>query len=390
MFTRTAASHPVTRRFALTAATALTALSLGMADAQATTVGRIFGEDLNEIGNDRILYEGAVGHDALTITKVGLSMVFEDPTQTITPTDSHCVQNTTHKVTCASKNGFAEGQIETVQAWMGDGDDDVSIFADAGIGVSASGEGGEDRLVSDGHRHALYGGQEADELIGKGGNDILMGNEGPDHIEPGAGEDEVYGGAAADTIKAQDGEIDEISCGDGIDTLSADANDVRSSCEINGGLQLQPPAPQPPAPQPPVADPPVVPGDGSAGPAAGGSVTPVPPAGSQAAPGAITVRALKVGVKTLKVSRRGRLVVRVSCPKTAAGACKVALSGRGVSKRTITVKAGAAKTVTLKLTGARRTAAKRGKAVRLSLSVAASDTQLLAAAVKVKVVRRAR
>lgn len=379
-------SISTTRRVAISAATALSALSFGIADANAATVGRIFGPDLNEAGNDKVLYAGDTSSESLTITKSGTSVIFEDPSETITPTDAWCAQFNVHKVTCYSQPGFISGMIASVQTAMDDGDDEVVIIADSGIAFSADGGEGDDHLTSGAHGHLLFGGEGDDTLVGGGGDDKIFGDAGKDEIDPGAGEDDVYGGAAADTITAKDGAVDDISCGTGTDTLTADVADKKTGCEVGGGLQLPPP----PAPQDPPADgqpvPPAPPAGGTpqAAAAPAGEVPASAPATSVAA------RKLTVGVKTLKLTRSGRLVVRVSCPKTAVGTCRVSLSGRGVAKRTVSVKAGASKTVTLKLTGASRRAAKRSKRVSVSLAVGMSDAQIKGTTLQVKVARRAR
>ena len=84
---------------------------------------------------------------------------------------------------------------------------------------------------------ALVGGAFADTLSGGAGDDTLTG---------GGGSDALHGGAGNDTVNARDGEVDTIACGDGSDTVVADAGDVVSGCEV-----VQLPAvvtPPPPAP----------------------------------------------------------------------------------------------------------------------------------------------
>lgn len=376
--------NTTTRRVAISAATALTALSFGMAEANAATVGRMLGPDLNEPGNDKVQYDAGSGANDLKITRSGNSIIFEDPTEVITPTDAWCANFNDHKVTCYSQPGFVSGMIGSVQAYMDEGDDHVVVDVESGIGVSVSGEEGEDTLESGAARHLFFGGDDDDTLIGGGGDDQIYGDGGADTITGGAGVDDLNGGAGADKVFAKDGEVDDVSCGTAIDSAELDQGDVRSSCEIVTGIQLAPP----PAPQDPPADgqpvPPAPPADGGAA----AAPAPVPaPAGTAVS---TVARQLKVGVKALKLTRSGRLVVRVSCPKTAVGTCRVALSGRGVAKRTVSVKAGTSKTVALKLTGARKGAAKRGKRVSVALAVGVSDAQLQAVPLKVQVARRAR
>lgn len=377
MFTRT------TRRVVMSAATALSALSIGMADANAATVGRMLGPDLNEPGNDKVIYHGNTESETLTITRSGSSIIFEDPTQTITPTDAWCAQFNEHRVTCSSQPGFVSGMIGSVQAHMDEGDDQVLVDVDesGGIGISVSGEEGADTLESGAAGHLLFGGDDDDTLVGGGGDDQIYGDAGSDTITGGAGADDLNGGAGSDKIFAKDGEVDDVSCGSAIDSADLDASDVRSACEIVTGLQLAPPpAPQdaPPAPAPPA--------DGGApavqqAPAAAPGAVPAP---------AVAIRRLTVGLKTLKLTRSGRLVVRLSCPKTAVRACRVTLSGRGVAKRSVSVKPGSPRTVTLKLTGAARRSAAKGRRVGVRLSVRAADGQVQSAARTLRIARRAR
>ncbi len=379
-------SISTTRRVAISAATVLSALSFGMADAHAATVGRMLGPDLNTPGNDKVYYEGNTESENLTITRSGSSIIFEDPTQTITPTDAWCAQSNIHKVTCVSQPGFVSGMIGSVQAWMDEGDDHVVVEVESGIGVSVSGEEGADTLESGAAGHLFFGGDGDDTLLGGGGADQLYGDADSDTITGGAGADDLNGGAGADKMFAKDGEIDDVSCGGAFDSAELDANDVKSSCELVTGLQVVPP----PAPQdPPAGDQPPAP----VPPADGGTPAgqPAPTAAPGATPASVTsARTLKVGVSTRKLTRSGRLVVRVSCPKTARGACRVSLSGRGIAKRTVSVKPGATKTVTLSLTGASKRAAARGKRLSLAVAVSLRDAEIQGTAQKVKIARRAR
>ena len=79
---------------------------------------------------------------------------------------------------------------------LGDGDDNFT--PNPGIGLTFTEDGGAG----------------ADTIVGDTGNDTLTG---------GPGEDTIEGEGGDDTIDAADGDHDEISCGDGTDTLSADA-----------------------------------------------------------------------------------------------------------------------------------------------------------------------
>ena len=93
------------------------------------------------------------------------------------------------------------------------------------------------------------GGDRRDRLVistpkalacGRGGNDLLVGNSAGGVLIGGDGDDIlrtqratlVFGSAGADRIEAQNGHIDQISCGPGRDEISAEPRDlVRSDCE---------------------------------------------------------------------------------------------------------------------------------------------------------------
>ena len=70
----------------------------------------------------------------------------------------------------------------------------------------------------------------ADEYIyGTSGNDFISAGPGADAIFGYEGDDVIY---AADGLYPEYSNVDEISCGDGIDIAIVDANDVVSSdCE---------------------------------------------------------------------------------------------------------------------------------------------------------------
>ena len=132
----------------------------------------------------------------------------------------------------------------------GAGDDQRSMMSPAGLyGDSPSlkadsAKDGDDRL---------YGQSGSDSLFGMGGSDLLVGGDGvEDHINatehryngfdgPGPppalsknpGEDTVRGGAGTDHIYAEDGYIDTIDCGDGVDAVWSDEglDKVADNCE---------------------------------------------------------------------------------------------------------------------------------------------------------------
>jgi len=88
------------------------------------------------------------------------------------------------------------------------------------------------------------GGEGGDEIRGEAGDDDLVGGPGGDNLVAGAGADRVEGGTGDDAIDVVDGEVDKVTCGIGIDTVLADADDVLfDDCE----LVMRTPAGAPPA-----------------------------------------------------------------------------------------------------------------------------------------------
>lgn len=73
-------------------------------------------------------------------------------------------------------------------------------------------------------------------LRGSAGDDTLTGGgDDDDIIDGGSGADTISGGAGDDVILARDGETDRIACGEGLDNVVADAQDVvAADCEVRG------------------------------------------------------------------------------------------------------------------------------------------------------------
>ena len=119
----------------------------------------------------------------------------------------------------------------------GDGADRLS----GGAGHDAlTGGGGADRLVGGAGRDRLDGSSGNDVLEGSADADVLRGGAGNDMLRDAGGIDVFEGGAGDDAIDARDGVADRVVCGEGRDTVAADAADVvAEDCEI------RPPAEQP-------------------------------------------------------------------------------------------------------------------------------------------------
>ena len=119
----------------------------------------------------------------------------------------------------------------------GPGADSVA-YIDAPTGVTVTlddqpndgGAGEGDNVHSDVENAG--GGPGDDHLEGTDGANRLDGGlGGADVLDGGGGADILIGFAGDDTIRAEDGAVDTVDCGEGTDTIQADPNDSLTACE---------------------------------------------------------------------------------------------------------------------------------------------------------------
>jgi Ca2+-binding RTX toxin-like protein len=118
------------------------------------------------------------------------------------------------------------------------GDDDINVWANTASGASTiRGLAGNDKLTgSDYGSDAIDGGPGDDTIQGGFDNDTIVGGPGRDKINSDGGS---YCGLyecnvpfGDDTIDVRDGEVDQVECGIGNDTVYADSIDsIAPSCE---------------------------------------------------------------------------------------------------------------------------------------------------------------
>lgn len=121
---------------------------------------------------------------------------------------------------------------------------------------------GDDTSWGSAGNDTINGGDGVDTINARAGQDTIDGGPGNDRLEGAAGDDTVTGGSGVDslfgdgefslgywgndTLKAQDGEIDNLSCSLGADMAVADANDVfdvLGDCESRTIGSAAPPPP---------------------------------------------------------------------------------------------------------------------------------------------------
>ena len=236
----------------------------------------------------------------------------------------------------ANDGGASDGDVT--------GRDTLTEIEDVSAGT------GEDTITGDGAANRLDGGGGVDVIDGSGGADTILGSGGGDTIDAGDGEDDVEGGDGADTIETRDTDRDDVTCGSGFDTLTADFRDALSGdCESVTQTQA-PPAPQ----EQPQA---------TGGADAPAPATNPPPAGGGTLPPADTLAPSWTFRATAQRAARTRAIVFTITPSEACALTATARLGRrriGTLARSLP---GAAATrVRLKLTRAGVTAVRRALA----------------------------
>jgi hypothetical protein len=158
-----------------------------------------------------------------------------------------CTQTSATEVDCGSTH-----PNPAVVVSLGDGND--SFTANDLFEVTSytiDGGPGDDKIAGSSSPDVMHGGDGNDTVEGSGGddqvygdagNDVVNGGTHRDFVSGGPGRDQIegdgslynYGDGGTDTIDARDGEIDQVTCGAGADTVTADPNDV-----IEGGGECE-------------------------------------------------------------------------------------------------------------------------------------------------------
>lgn len=165
--------------------------------------------------SDRYVFVSGADDDEVDVdeSEAGLFTIFTSPEAIELDTDAaaKCTGGGTDTVEC----GRPPDQLRIN---LDGGDDDVTI---------------DDLLPM---AFTIDGGAGVDTLGGGALRDTITGGPGPDHVIAGDGDDAVF---------VRDGDVDEVDCGDGADTVQADAVDVLTDCE---GISLPTQSPPPPPP----------------------------------------------------------------------------------------------------------------------------------------------
>ncbi|WP_028062248.1 calcium-binding protein [Solirubrobacter soli] len=188
----------------------------------------------------------------------------------------------------------------------------------------------------------VIGGTKDDTLIGSATANVLTGGPGNDHLAGAGGSDTLDGGGGDDTIDAADGNADAVLCGDGDDTVHADATDaVAGDCEHVDR------------------------------PAVAMAAAPVD-LKAQAAPPAVLLAG-----GTLKVDKHRRVKVTLGCSAACAG--RVTLrAGGALAAASFRVPGASIRTLTLTLSKSAARRVRRGHRLTATLAAVAATTSTVA------------
>lgn len=112
----------------------------------------------------------------------------------------------------------------------------LALSATVALAAVKYGTNGADTIYGTNGADTIYGQGGNDTINGLGGDDALFGGSGRDEISGGAGQDRIFGGSGDDALDSTDNygtpERDEVYCGGGFDSVTADYSDfVAGDCE---------------------------------------------------------------------------------------------------------------------------------------------------------------
>jgi len=208
------------------------------AAASATTTATRVGNVITITGDD--------GPNVVSVDSNGNFIMYRDTSGPYIVAGDGCFQESPSLINCGQG-----GPGITATIALGAGDDTYDDRVARTDWPAADVDAGDGNDIVNGS----YGN---DNLRGGAGNDTLRGIAGNDQIDGGAGDDTIHGGAdddtivggpgrdsingdgdysgttlgGNDTIRARDGEIDQVTCGWGADTAELDAADMADvDCE---------------------------------------------------------------------------------------------------------------------------------------------------------------
>ncbi|MBL7261854.1 calcium-binding protein [Paractinoplanes lichenicola] len=192
--------------------------------AEAATTGIV-----QVVGGNIVTYTAATGKaNTVVLTRSGNRVTVDDVYGIKAGTGCSAVSGDVTKINCALKVAPIWVRVD-----LGDGND--TLINNSGLGMTAWGRAGNDKITGGPLKDDVYGGDGVDSIWGLGGGDTLRGEGGADAISGGDGDDFLFGGAAGDRLLGGNGE-DGLWGEAGNDVVDGGADDdvLLESADITG------------------------------------------------------------------------------------------------------------------------------------------------------------
>lgn len=172
-----------------TVATALIATPAGAATTRVASI----------VDSTKVQYKAANGkQNSVVLTRSGNTITIDDRVAITPGKGCKAVKGDKTKVTCTPSKAPTRVRVYTY-------DRNDTVINRTGLGMTADGGTGNDKLYGGPRADSLQGGTGADRLHGAGGNDSLNGDEGNDRLWGGDGDDSVDGGPGNDALAGEKG-----------------------------------------------------------------------------------------------------------------------------------------------------------------------------------------
>ena len=188
-------------------------------------------DTLTSTASENLVVRGGAGNDTLNGGGQGDQLNGEDGNDTIVGNDGPDTMDGgagTDVVSYAAKT-------QPIRADLDGAYDDGETFEWDNVQPSVEevvGGAGNDTFVGTAGPNVFRGGPGDDTIDGMDGDDGLYGDAGNDRLDGRAGKDAFGGGDGDDTVLARDnGTGEQVDCGGGADTLTADREDTPTGCE---------------------------------------------------------------------------------------------------------------------------------------------------------------
>ncbi|MBM2617134.1 calcium-binding protein [Actinoplanes sp. LDG1-06] len=171
------------------------------------------------VSSNIVVYTAASGKaNTVVLTRSGNAVTVDDVYGIKAGTGCSAVSGDVTRIRCA---------LPVAPIWvrvdLGDGND--TLINNSGLGMTAWGRAGSDKITGGPLKDDVYGGEGNDGIWGLGGNDVLRGEGGDDAVSGGDGADVLSGSTGNDRLYGGEGNDRAIYGGPGNDRLEGGPGD---------------------------------------------------------------------------------------------------------------------------------------------------------------------